>query len=527
MKKLLLFILLSLSLTLYSCFTSFRGTDIDYKGRLGKPYQQDTIYLPKTTHHALVPEVGGALVLGGAGLLSSALGGLFGHKSSKKAANIAHETNVYNKQIADAYNASQENIARQANIANRNLQNEQNAFNKSMWDAENMYNTPVQQRLRYEAAGINPYFALGNINSGNAQTAVQQNGYTPTVTPNMQLYQQDPSAQVQAVQTDAQTRIATFNQAIQAAVSAYDIYNRNAKLPKELKKLNSETSENLAKAGLYKSQKVLQDFQNESYKKDLDLLDKSLSDAFTAAVYNIKSITVGDENDESSTVTKNEAFANFLRKPFKPDVMTPRLLKLMNSLGIDTAARQEAFRKVEHISESIEAIRQGINESKSRENLNNEQAKVIPRQIAVAERQATIAYINAETNRQNANTMEYDAKTRRMHLAIDRVVASAISEQARANARLLRSKAGYQEFQNNVINEVKARLKRMNQLNPKEFQDLEGYFLENYVIQNKQGWQNLDNSTPIGHYYLEFMSSFGRAHGEVLGNPLNMFDDIF
>lgn len=521
MKKLLLFIVLSISLTFYSCFTSFRGTDVDYKGRLGKPYMQDTIYLPKTVNHALITE---ALVLGGAGLLGSTLGGLFGNKSSKKAANIAHETNVYNKQIADAYNASQQNIARQANIANRNLQNEQNAFNKAMWDAENMYNTPVQQRLRFEAAGINPYMALGNINAGNAQSAVQQNGYTPTVTPNQQLYQEDPSAMVQAVQTDAQTRIATFNQAIQAAVSAYDIYNRNKKLPKELKKLNSETSENLAKAGLYKSQKVLQDFQNDSYKKDLELLDKSLTDAFTDAVFNKATISVG-EGDEVST--KDEGFANFLRKPFKPDVMTPRLLKLMNNLGIDTATRQEAFKKVEQISESIEALRQGINESKSRENLNNEQAKVIPRQIAVAERQATIAYINAQTNRQNANTMQYDAKTRRMHLSIDRVVASAISEQARANARLLRSKAGYQEFQNNVINEVKARLKRMNQLNPKEFEDLEGYFLENYVIQNKQGWQQIDNNTPIGRYQLQFMSSFGKAHGEVLGNPLNMFDDIF
>ena len=525
MKKLILFLFLSITLTLASCFTSFRGTDVDYKGRFGKPYEQDTIYLHKTVNHAFHPLVGGALVMQGAGLLSSAIGGLFGHRSSKKAADIAHETNVYNKQIADAYNASQENIARQANIANRNLQNEQNEFNKAMWDAENMYNTPVQQRLRYEAAGINPYFALGNINSGNAQTAVQQNGYTPTVTPNMQLYQQDPSAQVQAVQTDAQTRIATFNQAIQAAVSAYDIYNRNAKLPKELKKLNSETSENLAKAGLYKSQKVLQDFQNESYKKDLDLLDKSLSDAFTSAVYNNMSITVDAADADPSS--KNEAFANFLRKPFKADIMTPRLLKLFNQLGVDTAQRQEAFRRVEQISENIEAIRQGINESKSRENLNNEQAKVVPRQIAVAERQATIAYINAVTNRQNANTMEYDAKTRRMHLAIDRVVASAISAQARANARLLNSKAGYQEFNNNVINEVKARLKTMAQLNPKDFTDLEGYFLEHYVIQNKQGWQTIDNNSPIGRYALEFMSSFGRAQGEVLGNPLNMFDDIF
>ena len=525
MKKLLSFILLSISLTLYSCFTSFRGTDVDYKGRLGKPYELDTIYLPKTVTHAIAPIVGGALIAGGAGLLGSAIGGIFGHRSSKKAADVAHETNVYNKQIADAYNASQENIARQANIANRNLQNEQNEFNKSMWDAENAYNTPVQQRLRYEAAGINPYFALGNISAGNAQSAVQQNGYTPTVTPNMQLYQQDPSAQVQAVQTDAQTRIATFNQAIQAAVSAYDIYNRNAKLPKELKKMASDTAENLARAGLAGSQKVMQDMQNESYKKDLELQDKTLSDAFTSAVYNNMSITVDAPDGDSAS--KNEAFANFLRKPFKPDIMTPRLLKLFNELGVGTAQKQEAFRRVEQISENIEAIRQGINESKSRENLNNEQAKVIPRQIAVAERQATIAYINAQTNRQNANTMEYDAKTRRMHLAIDKVVASAMSAQARANARLLNSKAGYQEFNNKVINEVKARLKTMAQQHPDKYSDLEGYFLENYIIQNKQGWQTINNNTPIGRYALEFMSSLGSAQGEVLGNPLNMFDDIF
>ena len=522
MKKLLLFLLLSISLTLYSCFTSFRGTDVDYKGRLGKPYQQDTIYLPKTATHAIAPLVGAALVTGGAGLLSSAIGGIFGHSSSKKAASVAHETNVYNKQIADAYNRSQETIAQQANIANRNLQNEQNEFNKAMWDAENAYNTPVQQRLRYAAAGINPYFALGNISAGNAQSAVQQNGYTPTVTPNQQLYQQDPSAMVQAVQTDAQTRIASFNQAIQAAVSAYDIFNRSQKLPGELKKMASDTAANLAHAGLSGSQKVMQDMQNESYKKDLELQDKSLSDAFTSAIYNNMSITVGDPDDESNSASKNEAFANFLRKPFKADIMTPRLLKLFNSLGVDTAQRQEAFRRVEQISENIEAIRQGINESKSRENLNNEQAKVIPRQIAVAERQATIAYINAQTNRQNANTMEYDAKTRRMHLAIDKVVASAMSAQARANARLLNSKAGAQEFNNRVINEVKARLKTMAQLNPKEYTDLEGYFLEHYVIQNKQGWQTIDNNTPIGRYALEFMSSFGSAQGDMLGNPLQI-----
>ena len=118
--------------------------------------------------------------------------------------------------------------------------------------------------------------------------------------------------------------------------------------------------------------------------------------------------------------------------------------------------------------------------------------------------------------------MEYDAKTRRMHLAIDKVVASAMSAQARANARLLNSKAGYQEFYNNVINEVKARLSTLAHQQPNKYADLPGYFLEQYVINNKQGWQTLNNNTPIGRYALEFMSSFGASQGSLVGNPLQV-----
>ena len=107
-----------------------------------------------------------------------------------------------------------------------------------------------------------------------------------------------------------------------------------------------------------------------------------------------------------------------------------------------------------------------------------------------------------------------------MHLAIDRTIASAISEQARANARLLRSKSGAQEFHNNVINEVKARLKVLAKSDPKEYTDVEGYFLENYVLQNKQGWQTLNNSSPIGQYFTTYLKSLGSSQGQLLGNPL-------
>lgn len=49
---------------------------------------------------------------------------------------------------------------------------EQNSFAERMWNEGNRYNTPYEQRMRYEAAGINPYLALGNIQAGNAQGSV-------------------------------------------------------------------------------------------------------------------------------------------------------------------------------------------------------------------------------------------------------------------------------------------------------------------------------------------------------------------
>ena len=59
-----------------------------------------------------------------------------------------------------------------ANAAALERMREQNSFAERMWNEGNAYNTPYEQRKRYEAAGINPYLALGNIQAGNAQGSV-------------------------------------------------------------------------------------------------------------------------------------------------------------------------------------------------------------------------------------------------------------------------------------------------------------------------------------------------------------------
>ena len=101
-------------------------------------------------HHqkGIAPAIGAASISAGASLL----GGLFGHSSAKAAAK------------------AQLQAVRETNEANARLAQKQNDWNLEQWNRENAYNTPEAQRARYEAAGINPYFALGNIQSGNADS---------------------------------------------------------------------------------------------------------------------------------------------------------------------------------------------------------------------------------------------------------------------------------------------------------------------------------------------------------------------
>lgn len=59
---------------------------------------------------------------------------------------------------------------REANRLNYQMFQEQLGFTEKMWNKQNEYNTPLAQRSRFEEAGINPYFALGKMEAGNAQS---------------------------------------------------------------------------------------------------------------------------------------------------------------------------------------------------------------------------------------------------------------------------------------------------------------------------------------------------------------------
>ena len=111
----------------------------------------NTEFIP---HHNkfIAPLIGAGLISGGMSALGGIAGGLFGKSGSDSAALASLQA------------------TRETNKANRELVQYQNEWNVAQWNRQNAYNTPLEQRKRYEEAGINPYFALGNMNTGNAES---------------------------------------------------------------------------------------------------------------------------------------------------------------------------------------------------------------------------------------------------------------------------------------------------------------------------------------------------------------------
>lgn len=90
---------------------------------------------------------------------SSLLGGFLGGKFNQSAVDKANATNIQ--------------IARETNQQQYQMFQEQNAFNERMYNQMQSYNTPAAQMQRYQDAGINPYIAAGNVQTGNVQSSLQ------------------------------------------------------------------------------------------------------------------------------------------------------------------------------------------------------------------------------------------------------------------------------------------------------------------------------------------------------------------
>lgn len=192
---------------------------------------------------------------------------------------------------------------REANSLTREMQIKNQKFTKFMWDLNNEYNSPANQRKRLEEAGINPYYALGELNTGNADLAsnpsvpsFQQADYS-ALTSGMvgaaDLMQKQRLIDAQASRTeeeaeaagiDNQTRLLKNLTEINLMIQEYKEKKQNTSyleslrdkilklLPHEQEQLDSSTAKNRADAELATENAQLARLEQKIKEYDLNFI---------------------------------------------------------------------------------------------------------------------------------------------------------------------------------------------------------------------------------------------------------------
>lgn len=291
------------------------------------------------------PLIGSALISGGASLL----GNLFGGLSSGSAQRSANATNL---QIAQMNNQRQYQMFQ-----------EQNAFNERMYNQMQQYNTPTAQMQRYADAGINPYIAAGNVQTGNVQSALQS-----APAPQMQ------AAQMQPVTGPGDAMMNAGNQ----ISSIINQYAQNALALAQAKKTNAEANwvDRLNYANVLKlnSSSRLDDGQN----------------ALLGLDYQLKSDTLGNFIRLSDLSVANAEKTNEQLDVVTQSVRLENALKNID-LGIQSQYGEQMF-KANLAKTLVEAFatEQGVYQRN--------------KQLAIAQQEANTNSKNADTNRMNART---------------------------------------------------------------------------------------------------------------------------
>ena len=300
----------------------------------------------------IAPLIGSALISGGASLL----GNLFGGLSSGSAQRSANATNL---QIAQMNNQRQYQIFQ-----------EQNAFNERMYNQMQQYNTPTAQMQRYADAGINPYIAAGNVQTGNVQSALQS-----APAPQMQAAQMQPVTGPGDAMMNAGAQIS----------SIVNQYAQNALALAQAKKTEAEANwvDRLNAANVLKlhSSSRLDDGQSSLLGLD----------------YKLKSDTLGNFIKLSDLSVTNAELTNEQLEVATQSIRLENALKNID-LGIQSKYGEQMFKA----------------------NLAKTIAEAFATNASVRQRDAQIAI-----DRQNANTNAKNAETNRINARTNAAVGSA------------------------------------------------------------------------------------------------------
>lgn len=288
--------------------------------------------------------------------VGSIAGSLIGGSMNKNAQGGANDINL--------------RIARETNQQQYQMFNEQNAFNERMYNEMQNYNTPAAQMQRYRDAGINPYIAAGNVQTGNAQSALQS----------------APAPQMNVAQVSPETGLGS---AVQSGVmQASNVLAQFAQNELAL----SQASKNRAEAGWI-------DRLNGAKLSNLsaDTTKKQNESSLLGTDYQIKSSTLGNYIKLSDLSVANAEKTNEQLDVITQSVRLENALKNVN-LGIQSKYGERLF--VATLSKTL--------------------AESFATQAGVRQRDAQIAI-----DKQNANTNAYNAKTNRMNAQTNAAVGMA------------------------------------------------------------------------------------------------------
>lgn len=307
----------------------------------------------------------GAAISGGAGLLGSVVGGLFNKSAQKRA------------------NATNLQIARETNAQNYRIFQEQQQFNENQFNRWLDYSTPAAQRQRFEEAGINPYMAVGQLQSGTPSSALTSASASP-----MQ------SAQVQPVQG--------LGDALQTSIErAAGVFSS----------LLSSTSD----AGLKVSQKEGSDIDNKT---------KGRQNEANIAKTNTETQKIGA--DWRNTEQQTKFF----------DYTMDQRMDLMN-ISVDTARKQKELIDQQVYQVQLQNAMSGIDlglASKYKDVMFKQQLAVMLAQEFATYESVAQGWKHVSIERQNANTNAYNAKTNRMNAQTNAAVGAAQIQSLVANA---------------------------------------------------------------------------------------------
>lgn len=167
-------------------------------------------------------------------------------------------------QEGNQFNAQQNQLARD--------------YNTQMWHANNEYNSPANQMARFEAAGINPYNAFSQIQSGNGQQTSAPGAASSVAAPSMPFHNPidqyisglssslDNALKVISVDRESKLTPSIVEKSNQDARGAAGVANQNlAEGLKEQNDLVNEPSRVAANYNLYQSQMHEFAFNSQRY----------------------------------------------------------------------------------------------------------------------------------------------------------------------------------------------------------------------------------------------------------------------